>query len=76
MRDVALGTVISLYDRGELASIIEEYSVMFLKFLPLARPPDMLFGADKGRPEAVSTWNEDIIKVSSMNSYFFLSKLL
>jgi len=71
VRDVALGTVISLYDRGELASIIEEYSVMFLKFLPLARPPDMLFGADKGRPEAVSTWNEDIIKVC-LNLYLAL----
>merc|ERR1719312_1485682 len=63
VRDTALDTVLSLYDRGELASIIEEYSVMFLKFLLLARPPDMLFGTDKGRPIVVTTWTEEIIKV-------------
>merc|ERR1712142_1439216 len=63
VRDTALDTVLSLYERGELASIIEEYSVMFLKFLLLARPPDMLFGMDKGRPMVVTTWTEEMIKV-------------
>ena len=71
VREIALSTVLSLYERGELGSIIEEYSVMFLKFLPLARPPDMLFGADKGRPSIVTTWNEDIIKVC-LNLYLAL----
>jgi len=63
VRETALGTVLSLYERGELASIIEEYSVMFLKFLLLGRPPDMLFGEDRGRPEVVTTWTDEIIKV-------------
>jgi len=63
VRDTALSTVLSLYARGELASIIQEYSVMFLRFLLLASPPDMLFGEDRGRPIITSTWTEDIIKV-------------
>jgi len=71
VREVGLSTVLSLYDRGELTSIIEEYSVMFLKFLPLARPPDMLFGADKGRPTVVTTWTEEIVKVC-LNLYLTL----
>jgi hypothetical protein len=32
VRDTALSTVLSLYERGELATIIEEYSVMYLRF--------------------------------------------
>lgn len=71
VRDTALSTVLSLYDRGELASIIEEYSVMFLRFLLLARPPDMLFGEDRGRPIIVTAWSEDIIKVC-LNLYLAL----
>ena len=63
VRDIALSAVISLYDRGELSSIIEEYSVMFLKFLLLGRPPDMLFGEDRGRPIITTSWTDDIIKV-------------
>jgi hypothetical protein len=31
VRDTALSTVLSLYERGELATIIEEYSVMYLR---------------------------------------------
>jgi len=63
VRETALGTVLNLYDRGELTNIIEEYSVMYLRFLLLARPPDMLFGEDRGRLEMVNTWTEEIIKV-------------
>jgi hypothetical protein len=33
VRDTALSTVLSLYERGELATIIEEYSVMYLRFV-------------------------------------------
>ena len=33
------------------------------RFLLLARPPDMLFGEDRGRPEVVTSWGEDIIRV-------------
>jgi len=63
VRDTALGTVTQLYDRGELTNIIEEYSVMYLRFLLLARPPDMLFGDDRGRPMIVATWTEEMIRV-------------
>merc|ERR1719315_928586 len=63
VRDTALGTVTQLYDRGELTNIIEEYSVMYLRFLLLARPPDMLFGDDRGRPVVVATWTEEMVRV-------------
>jgi len=65
VRDIALNTVTQLHDKGEksISSIIEDYSVTYLKFLLLARPPDMLFGEDRGRPIVVSTWTEDIIRV-------------
>jgi len=63
VRQTALGTVIQLYERGELTNIIEEYSVMYLRFLLLARPPDMLFGEDRGRPLLVTSWTEEIIRV-------------
>merc|ERR1719315_821892 len=63
VRNTALGTVTQLYDRGELTNIIEEYSVMYLRFLLLARPPDMLFGDDRGRPVVVATWTEEMVRV-------------
>ena len=52
--ETALGTVLSLYDRGELTNIIE-YSVMYPRFLLLARPPDMLFGEvlDRGNHQGL-----------------------
>ena len=63
VRDTALSTVVSLFERGELSSIIQEYSVMFLRFLLLAAPPDMLFGEDRGRPVVTATWTEDLIRI-------------
>ena len=33
------------------------------RFLLLARPPDMLFGEDRGRPNPVATWTEEMIRV-------------
>ena len=32
VRETDLGTVLSLYDRGALTNIIEEYCVMYLRF--------------------------------------------
>merc|ERR1719474_1615127 len=63
VRNTALGTVTQLFDRGEYDNIIEEYSVMYLRFLLLARPPDMLFGDDRGRPVVVASWTEEMIRV-------------
>ena len=64
VRETALGTVLSLYDRGELTNIIE-YSIMYPRYLLLARPPDMLFGEDRGR-----CWTKEIIKVCNFYLYF------
>ena len=72
VRETALDTVLSLYDRGELTNIIEEYSVMYLRFLLLARPPDMLFGEDRGRMEMVFEWTEEIIKVVLVTASFLI----
>lgn len=55
--------VLSLYDdRSELRSIIEEYAIMYLGFLQLPVPPDVLFGAERGRPTRVDNWSESPTK--------------
>ncbi|XP_068085676.1 symplekin isoform X2 [Anabrus simplex] len=63
VRSRAIQCVVELYDRGDLRCIIEEYAILYLSFLRLPQPPDVLFGADRGRPMKVEMWNEDIIKV-------------
>lgn len=35
----------------------------FVRFLLEARPPDMLFGEDRGRPVVVASWSEEMIRV-------------
>lgn len=62
IRDYAIGLVLDLYSRSELAHIIEEYASFYLGFLRLATPPDVLFGNDKGRPEKLPEWTEDVAK--------------
>ncbi|RZF35803.1 hypothetical protein LSTR_LSTR009219 [Laodelphax striatellus] len=64
IRGTAISYIVMLYDRGELRSIIEEYSVMYLDFLRLPQPPNVLFGAEQGRFKPVDTaaWAEDSIK--------------
>ncbi|KAI5742437.1 hypothetical protein M8J77_007209 [Diaphorina citri] len=62
IRDYAIGLVLDLYSRSELAHIIEEYASFYLGFLRLTTPPDVLFGNDKGRPDKQSEWNEDVAK--------------
>lgn len=52
-----------LYDRGDLRSIVEEYAILYLGFLRLRQPPDVLFGMDRGRPIKSDVWSEDIVKV-------------
>ena len=60
-----------LYHKG-LGRIIEEYAVMYLKFLFLPEPPALLCSPEKGRKEVVTTWTEDIIKACL---YLFLAVL-
>lgn len=63
MRGRAIKAVAELYDRGDLRSIIEEYAILYLGFLRLLQPPDVLFGIDRGRPIKVDAWNEDTVRV-------------
>ncbi|KAK3928171.1 Symplekin [Frankliniella fusca] len=59
VRSNAMKCVLSLYDeRSDLRSIIEEYAIMYLGFLQLPAPPDVLFGAERGRPSRADTWAE------------------
>ncbi|XP_049841327.1 symplekin-like [Schistocerca gregaria] len=52
VRTRALDAVTQLYERGELRSIIEEYAMLYLSFLRLPSPPDVLFGPDRGRQKS------------------------
>ena len=63
VRDNAIEVVLNLYVSGDLNENIEEYSVMYLKFLLDPSPPSMLFGEHRGRPMAVNVWDENIIKI-------------
>lgn len=59
VRSNAMKCVLSLYDgRSDLRSIIEEYAIMYLGFLQLPVPPDVLFGRERGRPLKVDNWAE------------------
>jgi len=59
VRTQAIRCVMALYEaRSDLRSIVEEYAVLYLGFLKLSSPPDMLFGAEKGRPAKTDTWSE------------------
>ncbi|KAK7863952.1 hypothetical protein R5R35_012453 [Gryllus longicercus] len=50
IRSRAISCVVALYDRGDLRCIIEEYAILYLGFLRLPAPPDVLFGPERGRP--------------------------
>ncbi|XP_026294194.1 symplekin [Frankliniella occidentalis] len=59
VRSNGMKCVLALYDdRSDLRSIIEEYAIMYLGFLQLPAPPDVLFGAERGRPSKADTWAE------------------
>lgn len=62
VRETAISCVIQLYTRNDLQSIIEEYALFFLSFLRLLKPPDVLFGPDKGRPDHSEQWTEEAIR--------------
>ena len=63
VRETANDTVLQLHKDGDYKEIIEEYSVMYLKFLLSPQPPAILFGEDRGRRAIAHIWTEDIIKV-------------
>ena len=72
VRHTAIVTVLQLHAEGDFKNIIEEYAVMYLKFLLSPSPPALLFTQDRGRSQKISVWMEDTVKVCL---YLFLSLL-
>ena len=72
VRETANQIVQQMHSNGDFRDIIEEYSVMYLRFLISPTPPALLFGEDRGRPVVLETWTEAIVKVCL---YLFLSLL-
>ncbi|XP_020289521.1 symplekin isoform X2 [Pseudomyrmex gracilis] len=58
IREAAIQLVCQLYSRPELSKLIEEYAVLYLGFLRLHNPPEIVFGQDRGRPQIESQWSE------------------
>ncbi|XP_046607830.1 symplekin [Neodiprion virginianus] len=58
IREAAIEFVVQLYSRPELAKLIEEYAVLYLGFLRLPNPPEIVFGQDRGRPQIDDQWSE------------------
>lgn len=72
VREMANQTVLQLHGNGDYNDIIEDYSIMYLRFLLSPIPPSMLFGEDRGRAVIAENWSDDIIRVCL---YLFLSLL-
>ena len=70
VRDTANQIVLQLHANGDFIDIIEDYSVMYLRFLLNPTPPAMLFGEDRGRPHVAHMWTEDVVRVCL---YLFMS---
>ncbi|XP_014601735.1 PREDICTED: symplekin [Polistes canadensis] len=58
IREAAIQLVCQLYARPELSKLIEEYAVLYLGFLRLQTPPEIVFGQDRGRPQTENQWTE------------------
>lgn len=72
IREASIGHVVDLYPKEELQTVIEEYAIYYLGFLKLSKPPEAIFGLDKGRPLASDVWTDDSIKACL---YLYLSLL-
>ncbi|XP_034943340.1 symplekin [Chelonus insularis] len=58
IRETAINLVVELYSRPELSKLIEEYAILYLGFLRLPNPPEIVFGSDRGRPQVEDQWTE------------------
>ena len=58
IREAAIELVVQLYKRPDLSKLIEEYAVLYLGFLRLPNPPEIVFGQDRGRPNNENLWSE------------------
>ena len=72
VRQTAVNTVLQLHSEKDFKNIIEEYGVMYLKFLLKPSPPSLLFSEDRGRSQVVGVWMDDTVKVCL---YLFLNLL-
>lgn len=72
VRQTANQTVLQLHKDGDFRDIIEDYSVMYLRFLMTPVPPEMLFTEDRGRSVVQTVWTEDMARICL---YLFLSLL-
>lgn len=51
-----------LHGRPELKVMIGEYAMLYLGFLRLQSPPEIVFGIDRGRPNLSEKWTESTTK--------------
>ncbi|KAH0548751.1 symplekin [Cotesia glomerata] len=58
IREMSINLIVELYSRPELSKLIEEYAVMYLGFLRLPNPPEIVFGSDRGRETVEQLWSE------------------
>lgn len=58
IREAAITLSVELYGRPELTKFIEEYTVLYLGFLRLQNPPEIVFGKDRGREKIEEQWSE------------------
>ncbi|XP_014208073.1 symplekin [Copidosoma floridanum] len=58
IRENAIQLVVQLYSRPDLSKMIEEYAELYLGFLRLPSPPEILFGQDRGRLHIEENWTE------------------
>lgn len=58
IRENAIQLVVRLYARPDLSKMIEEYAGLYLGFLRLPNPPEIVFGQDRGRSQIEDQWTE------------------
>lgn len=54
--------VVDLYSRPETTKYIEEYAILYLGFLRLPNPPEIVFGQDRGRATISKEWKESTVR--------------
>ncbi|XP_043462506.1 symplekin [Leptopilina heterotoma] len=62
IRETAIKLVVELHGRPELKVMIGEYAMLYLGFLRLQNPPEIVFGIDRGRPNISEKWTESTTK--------------
>ncbi|XP_008560409.2 symplekin [Microplitis demolitor] len=58
----AISIIVELCAREDLSKFISEYAVIYLGFLGLESPPEVLFGRDRGRDQVETQWSESTVR--------------